>query len=214
LELSKNSWLLAIQFLDREQPSLYPIAGGDAEKLMAKLNAVQDRWAKESGARPMITLRSKGVHNAGCLRHEVIITYPFHPLVGQSVLVVGDREHGGSRYLIICDGNEARLLLPEWNSFPEAGTIQTLPRPRLSVTRLVELRALLDRLMALSSGTTFPEEDRAMRRWRPFQPDLFITPPPYDLPQRATVVKLLKALLAEVISESRKRRDAQSRGGQ
>ena len=28
LELSKNSWLLAIQFPDREQPSLYPIEGG------------------------------------------------------------------------------------------------------------------------------------------------------------------------------------------
>jgi hypothetical protein len=27
LELSKNSWLLAIQFPDREQPSLYPIEG-------------------------------------------------------------------------------------------------------------------------------------------------------------------------------------------
>jgi hypothetical protein len=29
LELSKKSWLLAIQFPDREQPSLYPIDGGD-----------------------------------------------------------------------------------------------------------------------------------------------------------------------------------------
>ncbi len=56
LELSKNSWLLAIQFPDREQPSLYPIAGGDAERLMAKLTAAQDRWAKASGALPMITL--------------------------------------------------------------------------------------------------------------------------------------------------------------
>jgi transposase len=56
LELSKNSWLLAIQFPDREQPSLYPIAGGDAERLMAKLSAARDRWAKASGALPMITL--------------------------------------------------------------------------------------------------------------------------------------------------------------
>ena len=39
LELSKKSWLLAIQFPDREQPSLYPIEGGNAEKLMAKLTA-------------------------------------------------------------------------------------------------------------------------------------------------------------------------------
>jgi len=27
-ELSKNSWLLALQFRDRAQPSLYPIRGG------------------------------------------------------------------------------------------------------------------------------------------------------------------------------------------
>jgi hypothetical protein len=56
LELSKKSWLLAIQFPDREQPSLYPIVGGDAERLMAKLTAARDRWAKASGALPMITL--------------------------------------------------------------------------------------------------------------------------------------------------------------
>ena len=43
-----------------------------------------------------------------------------------------------------------------------------------------------------------------MRRWTLPQPDLFITPPPYDLPplQRATVVTLLKLLLAEVISDA------------
>src|ERR1700682_6813806 len=46
LELSKNSWLLAIQFPDREQPSLYPIEGGNTEKLMAKLAAARDCWAK------------------------------------------------------------------------------------------------------------------------------------------------------------------------
>ena len=87
------------------------------------------------------SLPPKGVHNAGCLTYEVMITYPFHPLVRQSVLVVGDKEHGGTRYLIICKpGEGARLLLPEWMTFPEAGAIQTLSRPRLSVTRLVELR--------------------------------------------------------------------------
>ena len=32
------------------------IAGGDAEKLMAKLTQARDRWAKTSGALPMITL--------------------------------------------------------------------------------------------------------------------------------------------------------------
>jgi len=56
LELSKNSWLLAIQFRDREQPSLYPIEGGNTEKLMAKLTAALDCWAKVSGSPPAITL--------------------------------------------------------------------------------------------------------------------------------------------------------------
>ena len=49
LELSKNSWLLALQFPDRAQPSLYPIRGGDTVGLMAKLTAARDRWAKMSG---------------------------------------------------------------------------------------------------------------------------------------------------------------------
>ena len=56
LELSKNSWLLALQFPDRPQPSLYPIRGGDTEGLMAKLTAARDRWAKMSGKSPSIVV--------------------------------------------------------------------------------------------------------------------------------------------------------------
>jgi len=56
LELSKNSWLLALQYHDRAQPSLYPIRGGDTEALMAKLMAARDRWAKMSGKAPSIVL--------------------------------------------------------------------------------------------------------------------------------------------------------------
>jgi hypothetical protein len=56
LELSKKSWLLAIQFPDQEQPSLCSIEGGDAERLMLKLTAARDRWAKVSDALPIVTL--------------------------------------------------------------------------------------------------------------------------------------------------------------
>ena len=56
LELSKNSWLLALQLPDRAQPSLYSIRGGDTEGLMAKLMAARDRWAKVSGKAPSIVL--------------------------------------------------------------------------------------------------------------------------------------------------------------
>ena len=51
LELSKNSWLLAIQVPGRDNPSLHPIKGGDAEGLMAKLDAARRRVAKVIRAR-------------------------------------------------------------------------------------------------------------------------------------------------------------------
>jgi len=56
LELSKNSWLLAIPFPDRPQPSLYRIKGGDAAGLMAQLLIGRDRCAKATGAAPSIIL--------------------------------------------------------------------------------------------------------------------------------------------------------------
>jgi transposase len=56
LELSKNSWLLAIQVPGRDNPSLHPIKGGDAEGLMAKLDAARDRVAKVTGQVPKVTL--------------------------------------------------------------------------------------------------------------------------------------------------------------
>ena len=56
LELSKNSWLLAIQAPGRGNPSLHPIKGGDAERLMVKLDAARDRVVKVTGRTPTITL--------------------------------------------------------------------------------------------------------------------------------------------------------------
>lgn len=56
LELSKNSWLLAIQFPGRDNPSLHPIKGGDADGLMAKLDAARERLAKVSGQAPKVIL--------------------------------------------------------------------------------------------------------------------------------------------------------------
>ena len=56
LELSKNSWLLAIQSPERDNPSLHPIRGGDADGLMAKLDAARERVAKVTGEIPKVTL--------------------------------------------------------------------------------------------------------------------------------------------------------------
>jgi len=54
LELSKNSWLLVIQLPGRDNPSLHPIKGGDAEGLVAKLDVARDRLAKMTGRRPRV----------------------------------------------------------------------------------------------------------------------------------------------------------------
>jgi transposase len=56
LELSKNSWLLAIQSPGRDNPSLHPIKGGDADGLIAKLDAARQRLAKVSGRVPKVIL--------------------------------------------------------------------------------------------------------------------------------------------------------------
>ncbi len=56
LELSKNSWLLAVQVPGRDNPSLYPIRGGNADGLMAKLDAARKRLAKVTGQTPKVTL--------------------------------------------------------------------------------------------------------------------------------------------------------------
>ena len=57
LELSKNSWLLAIQDPCRDNPSLHPLPGGDADGLMTKLSAARDRVTKDTGQTPAVTLR-------------------------------------------------------------------------------------------------------------------------------------------------------------
>ena len=56
LELSKRSWLLAIQFPGRPQPSIYRIKGGDAAGLMAQLLIARDRCTKATGEVLSITL--------------------------------------------------------------------------------------------------------------------------------------------------------------
>ena len=54
VELSKNSWLLGIQFPDRQKASVYPLKGGDSKGLMTKLVAACDRWTKVSGKKPSV----------------------------------------------------------------------------------------------------------------------------------------------------------------
>jgi len=99
---------------------------------------------------------SRAVHNAGCLPIELMVTYPFHPFAGQLVPVVGHMEHAGTRHLIIRTADTSGFLIPSWMMTAEAGAIQIVPAPRLPFNRIIELRALIDRLMVSSPGELIP----------------------------------------------------------
>ena len=53
--------------------------------------------------------------------------------------------------------NGAKILLPEWMTTAEAGAIQTVSSPRLSIIKLLELRAFLDRLMTQGCSTLYTD---------------------------------------------------------
>ena len=56
LELSKVGWLLAVQVPGRDNPSLHRFKGGDADGLMAKLEAAREGMAKSRGRRCQVVL--------------------------------------------------------------------------------------------------------------------------------------------------------------
>jgi hypothetical protein len=66
------------------------------------------------------------------------------------VLVIGDVEHDGNRYLLIRGPSGGSYQIPEWMFGEHAATAKIISVPRFPVSRLIELRALADRLMATS----------------------------------------------------------------
>jgi Family of unknown function (DUF5372) len=49
-----------------------------------------------------------------------VVTYPFHPLVGQTVLVTGGHEHDGVDYLLIRQPHGGSFQIPGWMFDPAA----------------------------------------------------------------------------------------------
>jgi hypothetical protein len=79
---------------------------------------------------------------------DVVVTHPFHPLVGQTVAVVGEHDHDGIRHLFIWQPHSGTFHLPDWMAAPQAGSVAIIAAPRLPLTHLLELRALVDHLVA------------------------------------------------------------------
>ncbi|MCJ9674777.1 MULTISPECIES: DUF5372 family protein, partial [unclassified Neorhizobium] len=91
------------------------------------------------------------VHGAGFLTFEARVTYPFHPLVGQTVLVTGSHQHDGVDYFLIRQSHGGSFQIPAWMFDPEASSIEIVAELRLSATKLVELRAFVDSLVTCCS---------------------------------------------------------------
>jgi len=56
LELSKNSWLLAIETSEHNRPSLHHLKGGDSSALMSKLHTACEQFECRTGNRAKIVL--------------------------------------------------------------------------------------------------------------------------------------------------------------
>lgn len=80
-----------------------------------------------------------------------MVAYPFHPLVGQTVLVTGSHEHDDVQYLLIRQSHGGSFQIPAWMFDPATRSIGIVADPRLSATKLVELRALIDSLVTCCS---------------------------------------------------------------
>ena len=91
-------------------------------------------------------------HSAGFLTNEAVVTYPFHPLAGQSVIVTGDCEHDGVHYRMIRGPHGGSFQIPDWMFDPAASSLEIVAVPRFPVAHLLELRALLDRIVACPSA--------------------------------------------------------------
>ncbi|WP_352773450.1 DUF5372 family protein [Mesorhizobium sp. M0684] len=99
--------------------------------------------------------------NAGNPGFDVVVTYPFHPLVGQTVAVVSEHDHDGIRHLLVRQPHGGTFHLPDWMAAPQAGSVAIVAAPRLSLTHLLELRALLDHLVGSLQETRSPEGGHA-----------------------------------------------------
>lgn len=95
--------------------------------------------------------RPKGAHSARIPAQEITVTYPFHPLTGQTFVLAGRYEHGGVEHVLVRRKDGATFIFPAWMT-GKAGLARIVADPRLPVNRLIELRELVDRIMIASSA--------------------------------------------------------------
>ena len=83
---------------------------------------------------------------------EVRICYPFYPRAGQVVQVVAQSYHGGAAHLTIVQSDGTLAKIPAWMTKEGSGEAVIFRDPVISVSALLEVRAMLDRSLRLSIG--------------------------------------------------------------
>jgi hypothetical protein len=112
--------------------------------------------------------------------------------------VVADQLHNGSRHLTLRSGDGLSFLVPAWMVDPVAASVKIVDVPRLSVARLLDLRAFLDSGVASRLGGEIPE-GALMKQWTSAQQDLFEERPEsrkLGALERAKALEQLQVLLS------------------
>jgi hypothetical protein len=88
---------------------------------------------------------------------SVTVRYPFHPLFGQSVEVVGHRSVDRVSYLIIQNPDGSGQHLPAWMVGDDAANCAIVSFPTLPAATLLELSALVKSLsLSFPASNTIP----------------------------------------------------------
>jgi hypothetical protein len=96
----------------------------------------------------------------------VEVGYAFHPLFGRPAIVVADQLHNGNRHLTPRSGDGPSFLVPAWMVDPAAASFKIVDVPRLSVARLLDLRAFLDSGVASGLDCRLPQPTGWLRDHR------------------------------------------------
>lgn len=91
-------------------------------------------------------------HTTQKQQFDALIHYPYHPRVGERVIVLRTVHHGGVLHFVIDSADGTRGLLPEWMTEPHAAALQLVESATLSFAALRDLRATIDGRL-LSSAT-------------------------------------------------------------
>ena len=73
-------------------------------------------------------------------------------MAGRTVVVTGEYEHGGICYHIIRQQCSGTTQIPAWMLDPASSRIAVTERPRLPIASLIQLRDLIDDLLACRPG--------------------------------------------------------------